>query len=183
MGQGKDIESLRLLNNAARLDPTNTRAWGRLCEGYQFTKEFDRAIVACKRGIQLRPDDGVSYNSLGLAYMAAKEYVKAADAFETAVSKAPGDSLLSGNYVWALQSSGQYEKAVVAGQRLAKLNANDRSELISTLGSLAATYNKLGQNEKAREILVEMQKMDPSLSVKACELAPAETGSRVVCSR
>jgi tetratricopeptide (TPR) repeat protein len=163
--------NVQLLTNAARIDPTNPKVWWKLCEGYQFTNELQLAVAACKKEIDLRPNDGLSYNSLGLAYMAGKDYARAADAFETAVAKSPQPDLY-GNYVWALRTSGQYEKAITASERMVEASANDASETRSALQTLTGACLAVQQYEKAistMQRLVELDANDPSEQTSALE--------------
>jgi tetratricopeptide (TPR) repeat protein len=163
--------NVQLLKDAARIDPTNPRVWWKLCEGYQLTEELDLAIAACKQNLELHPTDGTSYNSLGLAYMAKKDYSKAVEAFETAVVKSP-QPVVYGNYVWALQSSGQYEKAVTAAERMVEVSSDDTSEVRSSLQTLAGTCLAVEQYDKAISViqkLVELDANDPSEQISALE--------------
>lgn len=163
--------NVQLLANAARIDPTNPKVWWKSCEGYQSTNELELAIAACKRNIHLHPNDGLSYNSLGLAYMASKDYARAADAFETAVAKSPQPELY-GNYVWALRSSGQYEKAITASERMVETSANDASETTSALQTLTGAYLAVRQYENAistMQRLVELDANAPSEQTSALE--------------
>lgn len=164
-------DKVQLLANAARIDPTNPNVWWKLCEGYQDTNELELATAACKQSIHLHPNDGLSYNSLGLACMANKDYARAADAFETAVAKSPQPDLY-GNYVWALRSSGQYEKAVTISERMVETSANDASETRSALQTLTGAYLAVQQYEKAistMQRLVELDANDPSEQTSALE--------------
>lgn len=163
LGNGK--ERVRLLNKAARIDPTNPRVWWKLCEGYQFTNELNLAIAACNQNIKLHPNDGLSYNSLGLAYMASKDYAAAADAFETAVAKSPRPEVY-GNYVWALRSSGQYEKAVATSERMLEVSANDVSETRSALQTLTGAYLAVHQYEKATSAMERLVELDANDSTE-----------------
>lgn len=163
--------NVQLLTDAAGIDPTNPRVWWKLCEGYQSTEELDLAIAACKQDVELHPTDGTSYNSLGLAYMAKKDYAKAVEAFGMAVGKSPQPTLYS-NYVWALRSSGEYEKAVTAAERLVEVSSNDYSEVRSALQTLASAYLAVQQYEKAVSVtqkLVELDPNDPSEQTSALE--------------
>jgi tetratricopeptide (TPR) repeat protein len=162
--------NVQLLRDAARIDPTNPRVWWKLCEGYQFTEELDLAIAACKQNVELHAD-GISYNSLGLAYMAKKDYSKAVEAFETAVGKSPQAAQYR-NYVWALQSLGQYEKAVTAAERLVEVSSHDSSELRSALQTLMGAYLAVQQYDKAISVtqkLVQLDTNDPSEQTSALE--------------
>jgi tetratricopeptide (TPR) repeat protein len=163
--------NVQLLKDAAGIDPTNPRVWWKLCEGYQFIEELDLAIAACKQNVELHPSGGISYNSLGLAYMAKKDYSKAVEAFETAVVKSPQPALYH-NYVWALQSSGQYEKAVTAAERLVEVSSDDSSEVRSSFQTLTGACLAVQQYDKAISVtqkLVELDANDPSEQTSALE--------------
>lgn len=163
--------NVQLLKDAARNDPKNPRVWWKLCEGYQLIEELDLAIAACKQDVELHPTNGISYNSLGLAYMAKKDYSKAVEAFETAVVKSPQPALY-GNFVWALQSSGQYEKAVTAAERMVEVSSNDTSEVKSSLQTLTGACLAVQQYDKAISVtqkLVELDANDPSQQTSALE--------------
>jgi len=167
--------NIQLLKDAARIDPKNPRVWWKLCEGYQLIEELDLAIAACKQDVELHPTNGTSYNSLGLAYMAKKDYSKAVEAFEMAVVKSPQPALY-GNYVWALQSSGQYEKAVRAAERMVELSSNDTSEIRSSLQTLTGACFAVQQYDKAISVtqkLVDLDANDPSEQTSALEMLGA----------
>jgi tetratricopeptide (TPR) repeat protein len=163
--------NVELLEDAARIDPTNPQVWWKLCEGYQFTEQLELAIAACKKNIELHPADGIAYNSLGLAYMADNDYPKAVEAFETAVAKSP-QPVLYRNYAWALRSSGQYEKAVTATERLVELSSVDSPEVRPALQELANAYLGVQQYDKTIAVtqrLVELDAKDPAEQVSALE--------------
>lgn len=167
LAQDNFKENVRLLKEAATIDPTNPRVWWKLCEGYQLTEELDSAVDACEQEIKINPSD-VSYNGLGLVYLAKKDYLHAAEAFGRAAkdSKIPQ---VHSNLVWALLGSEQYEKAVPAAQRM--INVSDQSsELQQALEMLATAYQKLGQMPKARETLDKLRKLGPGLNYQSCEM-------------
>jgi tetratricopeptide (TPR) repeat protein len=160
--------NVQLLSEAARIDPRNPRVWWKLCEGYQLTEEFDLAIAACHRNVDLR-GDAIDYNSLGLAYMAKRDYPNAALAFEKSVKQSP-DRIFYRNFVWSLESAHQYEKAVPAVERWVELSANDPSELTSALESLGAIFLELGQADKAKEAFARVDEKDSKQHIKTCSL-------------
>jgi tetratricopeptide (TPR) repeat protein len=166
--EGDFKENVRLLKAAANIDPTNPKVWWKLCEGYQLTDELDLSVAACKRNIEINPD-GISYNSLGLAYLAKKDYPNAAGAFEKAVKDSQIPQVHS-NFVWALLRAQHYEKAIPAAQRLVELTAGNPSELASALETLGATYLKVGQVDKANEVFARVPKVNSELNIKTCEL-------------
>ena len=103
--------------------------------------------------------------------MAKKDYPKAVAVFEKAVGKSPQYHLYH-NYVWALQSSGQYEKAVVAAERLVEISSHDDLEIASSLQRLAGAYVTVKQYDKAISVaqrLVEVAANNPSEQTSALE--------------
>jgi Flp pilus assembly protein TadD len=160
--EGKYRENVQLLREAADIDPTNPQVWGRLCDGYRNTDEFDLAVVACRRQIEIHPS-GLDYNSLGIAYMGKKDYANAVTAFETAVKDFP-DPAVYGNLVWALQSSQQYDKAIRAAQRGVEVTDHPPSALAQALGILIGALEDAKQYERAipaAERMVEVSGKEP----------------------
>jgi len=173
--------NVQLLTEAARIDPSNPRVWWKLCEGYQLTEEFDLAIAACHRNIDLR-GDASDYNSLGLAYMAKHDYQNAALAFEKSVKQSP-DRIFYSNFVWSLKCAHQFDKAVPAAQQLVELSAGDTSELTSALESLGAIFVELGQVDKANETFAKVHVADPKRNINTCRLKTDNKGDlSVECS-
>lgn len=167
-------KNVRLLKEAANIDPTNPRVWWKLCEAYQLTEEFDLAIAACKRNIEINPD-GLSYNSLGLAYMGKKDFRNAVKAFERAVKDSP-EPPEYGNLVWALQSAQQYDKAIAAAQRLVEVSATDPPELIEAHETLVWALVRAQQYDRAipaAQQLVEVSAGDPSKRALALQILGA----------
>jgi len=173
--------NVEFLNEAARIDPTNPRVWWKLCEGYQLTEEFDLAIAACQRNVDLR-GNAIDYNSLGLAYMAKRDYPNAALAFEKSVKQSP-DQISYSNFVWSLESAHQYDKAAQAAQRWVELSAGDPSELTSALENLGAILVELGRADEAKEAFAKVHETDSKRNIKTCRLKRDQKGDvSVVCS-
>jgi tetratricopeptide (TPR) repeat protein len=167
--------NVQLLKSAANIDPTNPRVWWKLCEGYQLTDELDLAIDACKRNIEIHPD-GISYNSLGLAYMAKKDYPNAVSAFEKS-TKDFRSAVSYSNLVWSLECAQQYEKAIIATQEWVRLSAGDSASQTQALQNLGAIYEKLGQMDKAKDAYATLHKIDSKQNIKTCELKTDSKGS------
>ena len=159
-GAGDFKENVRLLKRAADIDPTYPRAWWKLCEGYQLTKELDLAIAACQRNVGLDPT-GLSYNSLGLAYDTKKDYDHAAQAYQKAVADS-NIPQIHFNFVWALLRLKQYEKIPPAAQRLIE-STTDSSEITFGFEAIGIAYKNLGQPTKARDAFQKAH-------VQSCEM-------------
>jgi tetratricopeptide (TPR) repeat protein len=178
--QGNFKENVRLLKEAATLDPTNPRVWWKLCEGYQLTEELDSAVEACEQEIKINPT-AISYNGLGLVYLAKKDYRHAAEYFGRAAkdSKVPQ---IHSNLVWALLGSEQYEKAVPAAQRMIEVS-DESSEMQQALEMLATAYQKLGQIPKAHEALDKLHKLVPTINYQSCEMKNDSDGKLILDCR
>jgi tetratricopeptide (TPR) repeat protein len=168
LSKGDKNENTRLLEDAARLDPSNPRVWWKLCEGYQFTGELNLAVAACHRNIELHPSP-LSYNSLGLVYLDQKDYFESAKTFEIAAQNSEDPDIYK-NLVWALLVSRQYEKALPAAQRLADISAPDPANQGSAYQLLGIIYLKLGQKAKAEESFDKLRKLNPDWNYRTCEL-------------
>lgn len=59
---------------------------------YHDKGEYDKAIAAYTRAIDLNQDDADAYYLLGLIYLAQKEYGKAIANFDRAIKIAPNDA-------------------------------------------------------------------------------------------
>lgn len=178
--EGSFKEEVRLLKEAANIDPANPQVWGRLCDAYQNTEELDLAIAAGKRQIEIHPN-GLDYNSLGLAYMAKKDYPSAVMAFETAVKDSPVDAIY-GNLVWALQSTQQYDKAIQAAERGVEVSGPNPVALSQALETLIGALERTQQYDRAipvAEHLVEVSGKEPALLRRALSaLLWAEVSAR-----
>ncbi|MDR3677688.1 MAG: tetratricopeptide repeat protein [Acidobacteriota bacterium] len=162
-------ESIRLLKKASRVDPGYPRVWLELCQDYQLTEEFDLAVEACKRAVQLEPNDALSYNSLGLAYGAAKNYPEAAKAFERATLGDSRSFVLS-NWFDALWRSKQFEKALSVAERRVEVSATGNSVDESALYALGGVYTRLGKPEKAAGILARLRERHPEWNSMSCTM-------------
>jgi Flp pilus assembly protein TadD len=142
--------NVRLLKEAATIDPTNPRVWWKLCEAYQLTDEMNLAIDACKHNIEINPD-GLSHNSLGLVYLAQKDYARAAQEFEKAIADSARPPIIYQNLLFALFGSKQYEKAASFAQRFIKVSAGDPPNMKLGYEMLGIAHDKTGKKNEARE--------------------------------
>lgn len=90
-----------------------------------------------------------SYLLLGDAYMKIQEPEKAIEVYETVLRRNPGDLTLASKMGEALVKTHEYEKAV------AYYESAVRGGLSSLQPDLAVLLMKLGQFEKAEQMLIE----------------------------
>ena len=63
-------------------NPNDGNGFVRLSKLYFRNKQYDEAITAAKRAIELKPDNANAYNTLGAAYGMKKQYDEATKAFK-----------------------------------------------------------------------------------------------------
>ena len=162
--------NVELLKEAATMDPENPRVWWKLCEGYSLTDELTLAVSACQRNVELNPD-GISYNSLGLAFLAQHDFAQATQAFEKAIADPKVPPLVYQNLMWAVFGSKQYKKAVAFGRRYVQASVGDNYHLKIAYELMGVAYDKTGQPHQAQEAFKKAH-------VKSCEIGVHENGDQ-----
>jgi pentatricopeptide repeat protein len=64
---------------------------------------YEKSIEACKKAIDLKPDNANAYNNIAAAYCKLKQWDKAIDACNKALQIDPTHQLAAGNLNWAKQ--------------------------------------------------------------------------------
>src|SRR6202035_4078912 len=74
----KDLDrALKAYDQAIRLDPNYSAAYGSRGFAYNDKKDYDRAIADLDQAIRLDPADAISYNNRGNSYFFKKDYDRA----------------------------------------------------------------------------------------------------------
>jgi len=125
--------------------PNDSVAFTRLAYYYGVNKQYDEAIIAAKRAIELQSDNAVAYINLGFAYGMKKQYDEAMKALKKSIEINPKDS---GAYDWVgrlLMEQNAYNEAAEAykkGIDAVPSNPNLRE-------SLARAYYSMGKYDDA----------------------------------
>ena len=85
------LESLKLLEESAELEPNAAYTLQGLGSNYNFIYEYDKANAAFQKYLDLRPNDIYARWSLGLIYSRLKLYDKAEKIFESLLKDYPTD--------------------------------------------------------------------------------------------
>jgi tetratricopeptide (TPR) repeat protein len=166
---GENKQTLKVLHRIADLDPQNTEVRLKLAQGY-FTEnmladaakayidaasrlfessQFEKALAAYSKTLELRPHDKVALKGLVSAHAALGTADEAAELLEKAVADTPDDpeliSMLAQAYIEAEDAAGA-ERATV---RLMSEDASSYRRYIE----VARLYLKLGQEDEAARIL------------------------------
>ena len=166
---GQTRESLKVLHTIADLDPHNTDVRLKLAEGYLKERmeaeaarafsdaanrllessQFEKALEAYSKSLELRPHDREALKGIVSAHVALGTADEAAELLEQAVANAPGDqqliSMLAQAYVEA-------EDAPGAERATALLMSQDASHYRRNI-EVARLYLKLDQEDEAARIL------------------------------
>jgi len=166
---GQSRQTLKVLHRIADLDPNNTEIRLKLAEGYLKedlpaesakaftdaasrlleTAQFEKALHAYSKALELRPHDRVALKGLVSAHVALGTADEAAEVLEKAVTDEPDESdlisMLADAYI-------QAEDALGAEGATALLMKQDASNYRRYL-EVAMLYLKLGQEDEASRIL------------------------------
>ena len=159
---GRLDEAARLLEELARKDPDNPEVPFTLATVQFRRKNFEAAIAAGRRVLELNPRDAIAVLDLALAYQAAGRIDEAIAGFERTLELLPENvkALLSlGEIHYA---RGERQKAFDYYQRAAK--AVPRLPLVHVnLGTLALEMNRLDVAEAALREAVALGEKRPTL--------------------
>jgi tetratricopeptide (TPR) repeat protein len=166
---GQTRESLKVLHTIADLDPHNTDVRLKLAEGYlkermeaeaarafseaanrlRESAQFEKALEAYSKSLELRPHDREALKGIVSAHAALGTADEAAELLEQAVANAPDDqqllSMLAQAYIEA-------EDAPGAERATALLMSQDASHYRRNI-EVARLYLKLDQEDEAARIL------------------------------
>tara|TARA_B100000795_G_scaffold50167_1_gene32938 strand:- start:541 stop:2082 length:1542 start_codon:yes stop_codon:yes gene_type:complete len=127
---------------------------------FQYKGEYIKSINCFKKAIQFNPENFSSKNNLGNSYKYLKDFTKAEKCFNEILEIEP-------NYINALINLGNlkidlntFDEAVIYLNKALKLDKDNVNIYIN----LANAYMGSGELPKAKEILLVVLKMNPSLT-------------------
>ena len=116
--------------------------------------QFDRAIAEGKRAVELDPLSLIINADLGADYLEARRYDEAIAQLRRTLELDPAFYYARWNLAQAIELTGDLKGALAEYKRTADLT-NDPF----VLGLLGQAYAKMGQREKARQILGQLEQM------------------------
>ena len=108
-------------------------------------EEYDEAIAAYRKALELRPDDSVIPFSLGVALRGNGQYEEAIAAFRKSLEVRPDDSGTLHGLGMTLFDNGQYEEAIAVYRKSLELMPNSPG----TLNNLGSVLLEKGQVDEA----------------------------------
>ena len=148
---------------ALSLDPNYHKAHHLVGIIFLIRKEHEKAIDELKRAVIINPNNERAYLNLGIAYYCYGRPIQGIDYINKSIKlnpRPPSDYYVHlGN---AYTVSEEYEKAIEALKKGAKIEPNN---LLAHIG-LAATYAALEREKEARAEAKEVLTLNPSFSVE-----------------
>jgi len=141
--------------------------WNYLGVAHTHTREFEKAILAFTRSLELDPDYAVAHNNLGITYLSQAIFLKDAAPLEQAVASFQAAARLNPDYAspWnglgvVFRQLGDLERAAVAMERALEINPEFRDARYN----LALVYLNLGEKSKALDhFSLYQEKFQPTL--------------------
>lgn len=122
MKNGQLDEAEKALQALSKEQPKASGPWTNLGIIYAKTKRRDAAITALNRAVELKPDNAVAWNWLGIQYRSAGDAVRAQNAYEQAIKANSQDPLAHLNYAILLdQVLKRPQEAIAQYQEYQKL--------------------------------------------------------------
>lgn len=135
--------------------PNDERAHNLLGNHYFGLQDWALAIDSYQKAIQINPDFSQPYNQMGYAYRFLEHYTDAEKAFTKYIELIPDDPNPYDSYAELLMKIGKFDKSI---ENYQKALAVDTHFVASHIG-IATDLNFEGKYKKAREQLMELQKM------------------------
>jgi adenylate cyclase len=159
-------ESMKIAAQAAQkalaLDDSDPRVYAALTNLYIMQRQYEKAIAAAERQLELNPSGAQAYRSMGLTLYFADRAIEAIPFIEQAIRLDPYPSAITFRHLGGCyRSVGRYEEAITAYRKALKENPDD----IFTHIGLASVYAKLGREEEARAEAKEVIRIHPKFSL------------------
>ena len=136
-------------------EPRAHLAFGHACI---VTRQFDRAIAAYQRAVELNPSSAVAYHGLGLGLVVTDRLDEAVGMVEQAMRLSPHDPSMH-NFLLSLAlahfAAERYEEAVACVRRSLQL----KSDRPGAYRILASSYGHMGRTEEAKIALDAMSRL------------------------
>ena len=159
-------ESMKLaaqaVQKALALDDSDPRVYHALGNLYIMQRQYEKAIAAAERQIELSPSGVIAYQSMSAALSWSDRFSEAIPFAEQAIRLDPYPSAVTFRRLGsAYRGAGRYEEAITAYKKALQKNPDG----IFTHIDLAITYVKLGRYEEARAEAKEVIRIHPKFSI------------------
>src|SRR5882724_203135 len=157
-------EAMALAETSVRLDPRSSFAFAILSYVHAMEGNYEAALDAGKRAVELNPYDMGARGVLGICHLVIGEHRQAIELFSAAVQRGNSDP----RYKWAALNAfshylvGQYDASLSWAREALYLNPNH----LQVLAVRAAALARLGRAEEAAKAAEVLLGNFPSLTVE-----------------
>ncbi len=138
------------------------QAWYDLSRAYIKAHDYDKAIEALERALDIDSKFIEAWNVLGAVYFGKGEYKKSIDTFQRLLKLRPKDHIVWYNVSRAYIKNGEYHNAIMALEQTIKINA----DMVKAWNLLAASYyvdEEYFKSIKTYEHLLNLMPLDHSV--------------------
>ena len=130
--------------------PKDALIWAFYGNTMQTLKNYDEAIKAFKKALELQPDNESALAGLAVIYEDQKRFAQCDSIYETGIKRLPKSAMLLNNYAYSLSERGKdLQKAFKLAQKAIQLEPNNAAYL-DTYGWV---LYKLGKYKQAAEYI------------------------------
>jgi tetratricopeptide (TPR) repeat protein len=140
----------------AKVSPTSSKAWNNMGDIYAGKKDFQNAIRAFQRAIELRPNYVDAHHNIGVTYSQMEDYENAILWFQKAIAINPIPQSYNDMGV-AYFYLGDLAKAEESLKKAIELGPN----IFQSYNSLGLLYMEMGRYEEARQALEVAIQLNP----------------------
>ena len=153
-------KAIHSYKKAIQLDPYNENYWNNLGNAYYDIGDYKKAVECYKKAVEINPSFFLGWQNLANTFLDIGEYEKAVKAFKKAIKidKRCADCYMDMGI--ALKELGRYDEALKAYEKAVEI---DPSQKAIFLYNKACLYASKGEIQKAKDLLKETFRLDPSL--------------------
>jgi adenylate cyclase len=160
-------ESMKLAINAAEkalfLDDSDPAIYSALSNLYVMQQQYDKAIMAARKAIELSPGGARAHVSMGYALLFSSKFKDAIPYFEQAIRLNPyPPGLYFRSLAAAYRFAGRYDESLITYKKALNLNPGD---LFCHLG-LTSLYVLMGRMEDSKLQASEVIRLYPNFSLE-----------------
>jgi len=156
-------KSKELAKKAIALDNSLAEAYALLAYLLSMTGQQDKAVVLAEKAVALNPNSAELHYRLGKAFLFVRRWGESISEYKKAIRLNP----IPPNYYlwslgWAYAWAGQYEEAVIWGEKAVRQQPNDIFAHIM----MTTVYSFSGQEEEAQTEAAEVMRINPKFSLE-----------------
>jgi TolB-like protein/tetratricopeptide (TPR) repeat protein/DNA-binding winged helix-turn-helix (wHTH) protein len=186
--RGKNDEAAVEQRKATELMPSSANLWSNLGAILQMKGDFDGALEAFQRSLQIEPSKD-AYSNLATTYFYSNRFPEAVASYERAAALGEHDYMIQGNLADALwqvegrrdDAIGRYRRAILLAET--ELEATPSAPVLQA--QLGYFYGRIGDEERSQRYLAEALATGPDIVYVQyfVGVAAADRGQRDVALR